>query len=109
MKDVESLIGKLAHAAEMGLGRTPGENLSETHVRAQGSSKTCQRAVQVNSGFRSDVLWWATFLERDQHDGRADMVGGESSHLDRCIRELWLWSLGHGVRGMDPVGVESSR
>ena len=62
---------------------------------------------RLNSGFRSDLLWWVTFL--DSWNGwQRDTAGGESSHMDRCIWELMAVELGTGVRRMDPVGVESS-
>ncbi len=60
LKDLESLIGKLAHAAQVvGPGRTFLRRMFELKAAVQH----VKGKFRLSSGFRSDILWWASFLE----------------------------------------------
>ena len=59
VKELESLIGKLGHAAQVVQpGKTFLRRMFELKSR-MGQSRT---RFRLNMGIRSDVTWWATFL-----------------------------------------------
>ena len=55
-RDLESLVGKLAHAAQV-------VQSEKTFLRMLASRRKANNWCRLNSGFRSDIMWWATFLE----------------------------------------------
>ena len=60
MKELESLVGKLAHASQVvQSGKTFMRRMFELNA-VRGRS---QSMVRLNCGFKSDIMWWATFLE----------------------------------------------
>ena len=60
MKELESLVGKLAHASRVvQSGKTFMRRMFELKA-VRGRS---QSMVRLNCGFKSDIMWWATFLE----------------------------------------------
>ena len=60
MKELESLIGKLGHAAQV---VTPGKTFMRRMFELKVKVGRGRRQCRLNAGFRSDILWWATFLE----------------------------------------------
>ncbi len=60
MKELESVIGKLGHAAQV---VTPGKTFMQRMFELKAKGGRGRRMCRLNAGFRSDILWWATFLE----------------------------------------------
>ena len=60
LKELESLIGKLGYAAQV---VTPGKTFMRRMFELKAKVRRDQRWCRLNAGFRSDILWWATFLE----------------------------------------------
>ena len=61
MKELESLAGKLGHAAQVvQLGKTFLRRiLYERKAKKMGQSRG---RFRLNTGIQLDILWWATFL-----------------------------------------------
>jgi len=60
MNDLESLVGTLAHAAQV---VPPGKTFLRCMFELKAAVRHVKGKFRLNSGFKSDVLWWATFLE----------------------------------------------
>ena len=60
IKELESLAGKLGHAAQVvQLGKTFLRRILYERKAKMGQSRG---RFRLNTGIRSDILWWATFL-----------------------------------------------
>ena len=60
MKELELLAGKLGHAAQVVQpGKTPLRRILYERKAKKGQSRG---RFRVNTGIRSDILWWATFF-----------------------------------------------
>ena len=57
-KELESLTGKLAHAAK---AVKPGKTFLGRMFRLLGGVRKAHYRVRLNLSFRSDILWWDTF------------------------------------------------
>ncbi len=60
VKELESLIGKLGHAAQV---VTPGKTFMRQMFELKAKGGRGRRMCRLNAGFRLDIRWWATFLE----------------------------------------------
>ena len=70
MKELESLAGKLGHAAQV---VQPGKTFPRRILYERKSKMGQSRGrFRLNTGIRSDILWWATFFRgRDCMEGIA--------------------------------------
>ena len=59
VKDLESLIGKLGHAAQVVV---PGKTFLRWLFELKGKVGRASRMCRLNAGIKSNILWWATFL-----------------------------------------------
>ena len=59
-KDLDSLVGKLAHAAQV---VPPGKTFLRRMFEPKAATSRIQGKIRLNQGFRSDLMWWAMFLE----------------------------------------------
>ena len=60
MKELESLAGKLGHAAQVvQLGKPFLRRILYERKAKMGPSRG---RFRLNTGIRSDILWWATFF-----------------------------------------------
>ena len=97
MKDLESLIGKLAHAAQV---MPPGKTFLRRMFELKAAVRHVKGKFRLSTGFRSDVLRWVTFLEA--WNGTSMMLGQrqEKSHI-------WTdASGGYGCGAWDPASGE---
>ena len=60
VKELESLIGKLGHAAQV---VQPGKTFLRRMFELKARMGQCRGKIRLNAGIRSDILWWATFVE----------------------------------------------
>ena len=44
-------------------GGTTWENVSASDVRAEVEDEPVPTRIRLNAGIRSDILWWATFMD----------------------------------------------
>ena len=59
-KELESLVGKLAHACKV---VRPGKTFLRRMFEVVSGVHQPHHHVRLNAEFRSDLTWWATFLE----------------------------------------------
>ena len=59
-KELESLVGKLAHAARV---VHPGKTFLRRMYELLAGARQDHHRLRLNREFRSDLQWWATFLE----------------------------------------------
>ena len=59
-KELESLVGKLGHASRV---VPPGKTFLRRMFELLGGTRQAHHHVRLGAAFRSDLLWWATFLE----------------------------------------------
>ena len=59
-KELESLVGKLGHAARV---MTPGRTFMRCMFELLASVRQAHHHVRLNTAFCSDLLWWVTFLD----------------------------------------------
>ena len=62
-KDLDSLVGKLAHAAQV---VPPGKTYLRRMFELKAATSRIQGKIRLNQGFRSDLMWWAMFLAMRQ-------------------------------------------
>lgn len=60
-RELESLAGKLAHAAKV---VQPGKTFMGRIFQLLGGVRQAHHRVRLNLSFRSDIEWWYTFVER---------------------------------------------
>ena len=86
-KDLELLVGKLAHASQVG---QPGKTFMRRMFKLLAGTWLAHHHICLSKAFRSDLLWWATFLEA--WNGITMMQGGNSSQLSH---QVWMDASGH--------------
>ena len=59
-KELESIIGKLGHAARVVL---PGKTFMRRMFELLGTARKSHYRVRLNRAFQSDLAWWDSFLE----------------------------------------------
>ena len=59
-RELESLVGKLAHASRVVI---PGRTFTRRMFELLGGIRQGHHRVRLNESFRSDLLWWLTFME----------------------------------------------
>ena len=59
-KELESLIGKLGHAAQV---VQPGKTFLHRMFELKSKMSQSRTRIRLNAGIRSDILWWATFMD----------------------------------------------
>ena len=59
-KDLESLVGKLAHASQV---VQPGKMLMRRMFELLMDTRSAHHHICLSKAFCSDLQWWATFLE----------------------------------------------
>jgi hypothetical protein len=58
-RELESLVGKLAHASTV---VPPGKTFLQRMFELLGVARRAEHHIRLGAPFRSDLLWWATFL-----------------------------------------------
>ena len=58
--ELESLVGKLGHDAQV---VPPGKTFTRRLFEPKAAMGQARGRIRLNNGFRSDIMWWATFLE----------------------------------------------
>ena len=58
--ELESLVGKLAHACTV---VQPGKTFMRRMFELLGAFRRANHPISLRATFRSDLMWWATFLE----------------------------------------------
>ena len=86
-KDLESLVGKLAHASQV---VRPGKTFMRRMFELLAGTRLAHHHIRLSKAFRSDLLWWATFLE--VWNGITMMQGGNSSQVSH---QVWTDASGH--------------
>ena len=61
VRDLRSLAGKLQHASKV---VRPGRTFLRRMFELLKGTKRHQPLIRLNASFRSDLVWWYTFLER---------------------------------------------
>ena len=90
-KNLESLVGKLAHASQV---VQPGKTFMRRMFELLTGTQLTHHHIRLSKAFRSDLLWWATFLEA--WNGITMMQGGNSSQVSHQVhvdRAFWLRSM----------------
>jgi len=59
-RDLESLVGKLAHASQV---VQPGKTFMRRMFELLAGTRLAHHHICLSKAFRSDLQWWATFLE----------------------------------------------
>ena len=74
---------------------TCGASISTDASGSFGCVRHGTQRPEGGCGFRSDIMWWGYIpgiLKWCEHDeGRSGNM--RDKHLDRRLRELWLWSM----------------
>ena len=86
-KDLESLVGKLAHASQV---VQPGKTFMRRMFELLAGTRLAHHHIRLSKAFRSDLLWWATFLEA--WNGITMMQGGNPSQVSH---QVWTDASGH--------------
>ena len=86
-KELESLVGKLGHAARV---VTPGRTFMRRVFELLAGMRQDHHHVHLNTAFRSDLLWWATFL--DTWNGVTMM---QTLTPGQPIHHVWTNASGH--------------
>ena len=85
-KELQSLVGKLQHACRV---VKPGRSFLQRVIELLAAVKRDFHHVRLNASFRSDLVWWDTFLEgwnetsfltdrRDEHSARFQLYSDAS-------------------------------
>ena len=88
-RDLESLVGKLAHASQV---VQPGKTFMRRMFELLAGTRLAHHHIRLSKAFRSDLQWWATFLE--VWNGvtmmqRGSQCSGQASH------HVWTDASGH--------------
>ncbi len=88
--DLESLVGKLAHAARV---VPPGKTFLRRMFGLLSRAREPFHHVRLNKEFQSDLRWWSMFLEQWNGVSLLREYGPirASHHCFRRIRQLWVW------------------
>ncbi len=60
VRELDSLVGKLAHAAQV---VPPGKTFLRRMLELKAAMRRNRGRIRLNKGFRSDLMWWAMFLD----------------------------------------------
>lgn len=88
-KDLESLVGKLAHASQV---VQPGKTFMRRMFELLAGTRSAHHHIRLSKAFRSDLQWWATFLEA--WNGITMMRCG-SWRLGPAPHQVWTDASGH--------------
>ena len=119
-KELESLVGKLGHAAQV---VPPGKTFMRRLFELKAAMGQARGKIRLNNGFRSDIMWWATFLEpwngvrmmKDNSQQQAASIWTDASGSFGCgawnpATSEWFqmqWSTGQGQvqSGIEEEGI----
>lgn len=59
-KELQSLVGKLSHASRV---IQPGKTFMRRMFELLGGTRLPHHRIRLNLSFRSDLLWWGTFMD----------------------------------------------
>ena len=90
--ELESLVGKLAHACTV---VQPGKTFMRRMFELLGVFRRADHPVSLRATFRSDLLWWATFLESWNGVSMMHPIHGQHTH--------YVWSDASGSFGCGAV------
>ena len=86
-KELESLVGQLGHASRV---VAPGKTFMRRLFELLAGVRQAHHHIRLNAAFRSDLLWWATFL--DSWNGVAMM---QSYSRNQPAHQVWTDASGH--------------
>ena len=86
-KELESLVGQLGHASRV---VAPGKTFMRQLFELLAGVRQAHHHIRLNAAFRSDLLWWATFL--DTWNGVAMM---QSYSRSQPAHQVWTDASGH--------------
>jgi len=90
-KDLKSLVGKLAHASQV---VQPGRTFMRKTFELLAGMRSTHHHICLSKAFRSDLQWWATFLE--VWNGVTMMQCGSQSS-GQASHYVWTDASGHSV------------
>ena len=88
-KELESLAGKLTFASRV---VRPGKTFLRRMFELISVARQGHHHIRLNLEFRSDLRWWAMFLQAWNGVSILEQYGLQSSEFHICIGSLWLWS-----------------
>ena len=59
-RELESLVGRLTHASHV---ITPGKTFLRRLFELLAATRQAHHHIRLNSSYRSDLLWWSSFME----------------------------------------------
>ncbi len=92
-RELESLVGKLAHAAQV---VQPGKTFMRRLFELQKGCRKLYHMVRLSQSIRSDLQWWALFME-DWNGIRIIKAGGGS------VSQIHVWTNASGNYGCGAV------
>ena len=119
-KELESLVGKLGHATQV---VPPGKTFMRRLFKLKAAMGQARGKIRLNNGFRSEIMWWATFLEpwngvrmmKDNSQQQAASIWTDASGSFGCgawnsATSEWFqlqWSTGQGQvqSGIEEEGI----
>ena len=96
--DLESLVGKLAHACTV---VQPGKTFMRRMFELLGAFRRADHPISLRATFRSDLLWWSTFLDSWNGVSMLPPYHGQYTHH--------VWSDASGSFGCGAVCPSMSR
>ena len=96
-KDLESIVGKLAHAARV---VKPGKTFMRRMFETLAGARQAHHHIRINSSLRSDIIWWNTFISA--WNGISMIPIGVEN---RQAIHIWTDASGNfGCGALDPIG-----
>ena len=83
-QELDSLVGKLAHASQVVL---PGKTFMRRLFELQKGIRRPHHWVRLSRSAQSDIQWWSTFAE-GWHHPRGQWSWSLGAGLDRCLRPV---------------------
>lgn len=96
-KELESLVGKLAHAAKV---VKPGKTFLRRMFELLGGARRPHHHIRLSAAFQSDLLWWDCFL--------SSWNGCRMIPVDQS-RATHIWTDASGSFGCGAIAMESKR
>ena len=96
--DLESLVGKLAHACTV---VQPGKTFMRRMFELLGAFRRADHPISLRAPFRSDLLWWSTFLDSWNGVSMLHPIHGQYTHH--------VWSDASGSFGCGAVSPSLGR
>lgn len=87
-KELESLVGKLGHAAKV---VRPGKTFMRRLFELIGVAWRPHHRIRLSRSVRSDLIWWAMFIEAWNGTSMMWQQTIVNPHLDSRFREFRLW------------------